>query len=144
MRGPDRNHDGRVDHRDAVTPPHAGAPVTQEIRRDAYERGRSDERSRRRKGGMPRLLTFLLILAAVIGIVVTVLAIREGSFSGAGRTLDSGISDVGEDVAQVGREVADETGEALQDGGRAVERVGEAGGEEQAPAAPAQPAPERR
>jgi hypothetical protein len=144
MRGPDRNHDGRVDHRDAVTPPAANPAVTQEIRRDAYERGRADERSRGRKRGFPRLLTFLLLLAAVVGIVVTVLAIREGSFSEAGRTLDSGISDVGEDVAEVGREVADETGEALQDGGRAVERVGEGGGEQGAAAPAGQPAPERR
>jgi hypothetical protein len=150
--GHDRNHDGKVDARDGVhgvsstdrvvtdRTVHTGADpaLTREVRKDAYERGRADERSKHKRNP---LLTFLIILAAAVGLVVTVLAIQQGSFSGAGRVLDQEAREVREVAGQAGAEVADEAGEAMQDTGRRVEQTGESA---QQQTAPAQPAPERR
>lgn len=137
----DRNHDGRVDSADRHAAPervvHTTDPgLTKEVRRDAYERGRADERSRHKRNP---LLTFLIVLAAAIGLVVTFLAVREGGFSGAGQVIDQEAQEAREAAARAGAEVADEGGEAMQDAGRRVEERGEAA---QQPA-PAQPA-ERR
>lgn len=129
--GHDRNHDGKVDARDGVVHGtsatdrvvHTPDPgLTKEVRRDAYERGRADERSRHKRNP---LLTFLIVLAAAVGLVVTVLAIQQGSFSGAGRVLDREAREVREVAGQAGAEVADEAGEAMQDTGRRVEQTGE-------------------
>lgn len=152
-RNHDRNHDGRVDARDGVvhgtstTDRVAGERVvhttdpslTKEVRRDAYERGRADERSRHKRNP---LLTFLIVLAAAVGIVVTFLAIQQGSFSGAGRVLDREAREVREVAGQAGAEVADEAGEAMQDTGRRVEQTGESAQRSAQP--PAQQPAERR
>jgi hypothetical protein len=139
----DRNHDGRVDSADRATHErvthervvHAPDPtLTKEVRRDAYERGRADERSRHKRNP---LLTFLIVLAAAIGLVVTFLAVREGGFSGAGQVIDREAQEAAELAKRQGAEVADEAGEGLQDAGRRVEREGEAAqrpAREQAPA----------
>lgn len=153
----DLNHDGRVDaderrideqrhdshvhglartdevvRHDRVVPA-ADPTVTKEIRRDAYERGRADERSLHKRNP---LLTLLIALAAVFGLAVIGLYIYNGgSFTETGRDLDQATTRAAQEAEQVGREVADETGEALQDGGRRVEQVGEA-----APAGQAEPA----
>lgn len=139
----DRNHDGRVDageraaashHGPVHTTPAVDPGLTREVRKDAYERGRADERARHKRNP---LLTFLIVLAAAIGLVVTFLAIREGGFSGAGQVIDQEAQEAREAAARAGAEVADESGEALQDAGRRVEREGEA-------AQQPEPAPERR
>lgn len=136
----DRNHDGRVDAADRTAAServvHTTDPtLTKEVRRDAYERGRADERARHKRNP---LLTFLIVLAAAIGLVVTFLAVREGGFSGAGQVIDQEAQEAREAAARAGAEVADESGEALQDAGRRVEREGEAA---QQPAPADAPAP---
>ena len=132
----DRNHDGRVDARDRVAPA-ADPGITKEIRKDAYERGRADERSRHKRNP---LLTFLIALAAVFGLAVIALYIYNGgSFTETGRDLDQVTDRAQEEAAETSREVADEAGEGLQDVGRRVEQQGE-GAQQPAP----QPAPERR
>jgi hypothetical protein len=139
--GHDRNHDGRVDARDDLHPApvtervvHTTDPgLTKEVRRDAYERGRADERSRHKRNP---LLTFLIVLAAAVGIVVTFLAVREGSFSGAGRVIDQEAQELRGSAARAGAEAADEAGEAMQDTGRVVEQRGE---QAQQPAAAERP-----
>ena len=139
MRGPDHDHDGhpdrvRTDHGDRVVPA-ADPGVTKEIRRDAYERGRQDERSRHKRNP---ILTLLIAIAAVFGLFVIGLYIYNGgSWTRTGQTLDTVTERTAEEAREVGAEVADETGEGLQDVGRRVEQEGEGGG-----AAPAQP--ERR
>jgi type VI protein secretion system component VasK len=135
--GHDRNHDGRVDARDGVVHGtsstdrvggervvHTTDPsLTKEVRRDAYERGRSDERSRHKRNP---LLTFLIALAAVLGLAVTALFIYNGgSFTEAGRDLDQVTGRAAQEAREVGAEVADEAGEAMQDTGRRVEQTGE-------------------
>lgn len=134
MRGYDKNdatgrrdadHDGVPDNRDPVVQPAASADpgLTREVRKDAYERGRADERSRHKRNP---LLTILIALAAVFGIAVLGLYIYNGgSFTETGRDLDTATDRARTEAAAVGREVADETGEALQDGGRQLEQVGE-------------------
>ena len=53
--------------------------------RDAYERGRSDQRARRKRHPIGMTLTFA---AALVGVVVLGLALVNGSFTAAGQTID--------------------------------------------------------
>jgi hypothetical protein len=143
MRGPDHDHDGhpdrvRTDAREVhtervVTQPVADPAITKEIRRDAYERGRQDERSRHKSHPF---LMLLLLIAALFGAAVLGLYIyKGGSFTRAGQTLDSVTARGAEQAREAGAEVADEAGEGLQDVGRRVEQEGEtaAGGGQPAP-----------
>jgi len=120
----DADGDGVPDSRDPVVRQPAADPViTREIRKDAYERGRADERARHKRNP---LLTILIAVAAVFGLAVFGLYIYNGgSFTAAGRDLDQVTSRAGEEVESGARELADETGEALQDGGRRLEQEGE-------------------
>jgi hypothetical protein len=53
--------------------------------REAYERGRKDERARRRRHPVGMTLTFI---AALIGLAVLLLAAAYGSFGRAGGVID--------------------------------------------------------
>ena len=53
--------------------------------REAYERGRRDERARRKRHPIGMTLTFA---AALVGVVVLALALVNGSFEAAGQTVD--------------------------------------------------------
>lgn len=152
MRGYDKNdpnstrdvdRDGVPDNRDPVVHQPAVDPgVTREVRKDAYERGRADERSKHKRNP---LLTILIALAAVFGLGVLGLYIYNGgSFTKTGEDLEAVEGRIATEAREAGREVADETGEALQDGGRELEAVGEGGSAGPPEPAPAQPAPERR
>ena len=57
--------------------------------RDAYERGRRDERRARRRHPIMMTLTFA---AALVGGVVLVLAAKEGSFARSGGIVDHGLA----------------------------------------------------
>ena len=135
MRGPDHDHDGHPDRvrtdrvhgtsttDRVVTQPGVDPSVAKDIRRDAYERGRADERSRHKRNP---LLTLLIAVAAVFGLAVIGLYIYNGgSFTETGRDLDAVTERAQDEAAQVGAEVADEAGEAMQDTGRVVEQRGE-------------------
>jgi hypothetical protein len=63
--------------------------------RQAYERGRMDERARRPRH--PVLMT-LTVLCAVVGLVVLVLAGVNGSFQGGGAAVDHGLARAGDQV----------------------------------------------
>lgn len=56
--------------------------------REAYERGRRDERGRRKRHPIGMTLTFA---AAAFGVVVLALALMNGSFSAAGQQVDQGL-----------------------------------------------------
>ena len=130
MRGPDHDHDGhpdrvRTDHVTERVVPAADPGITKEIRRDAYERGRQDERSRHKRNP---LLTLLIAIAALFGLAVIGLYIYNGgSFTETGRDLDQATQRTAEEAREASREVADEAGEGLQDVGRRVEQEGESG-----------------
>ncbi|MFL5297456.1 MAG: hypothetical protein ACJ798_13830 [Phenylobacterium sp.] len=73
--------DGRIDSSDT----HAiGADL-----REAYERGRRDERASRRRHPIFMTLTFA---AAVVGVVLLALAAVNGSFTQAGSVVDQNLS----------------------------------------------------
>jgi hypothetical protein len=56
--------------------------------REAYERGRRDERGRRKRHPIGMTLTFA---AAAVGVVVLALALVNGSFGAAGMAMDQGL-----------------------------------------------------
>jgi hypothetical protein len=133
MRGPDHDHDGHPDRvrtdgvhggERVVHQPVADPALSKEIRRDAYERGRQDERSRHKSH--PFLMLLLLIAALFGAAVLGLYAYKGGSFTRAGQTLDSVTARGAEEAREAGAEVADEAGEGLQDVGRRVEQEGEA------------------
>ncbi|MDB5476296.1 MAG: hypothetical protein JWP49_1807 [Phenylobacterium sp.] len=63
--------------------------------REAYERGRRDERGRRKRHPLGMTLTFA---AAAVGVVVLGLALMHGSFGAAGAAMDQGLQ-IAEPVA---------------------------------------------
>lgn len=141
MRSHDKTeHDGRHDRvATTSTAPGVDPSITREIRKDAYERGRADERSRHKRNP---LLTILIALAAVFGLAVLALYIYNGgSFTETGRDLDQVTSRAGDQVETGARELADEAGEATQDLGRQVESVGESGGDQPPAGGDSPPAP---
>ena len=56
--------------------------------REAYERGRLEERSRRKRHPIGMTLTFA---AAAVGVVILALALVNGSFGAAGAQVDQGL-----------------------------------------------------
>jgi len=85
--------------------------------RQAYERGRRDERARRH--GSP-LLGFVVLLIAVAGGAMVYLAAREGSFSGGGKVVDNALSE----ASQPARNAAHNAGDALENAGRSLKQTG--------------------
>ena len=89
---------------------------------EAYERGRKDERKARQNHP---ILTIVVVLFALLGIVLAVLAIRERSFEGAGRVFDGWMGRTAVEAQQVGRTAQDAAGEAAQDAGTALQTTGQ-------------------
>lgn len=68
------------------------APEAVELKadlREAYERGRRDERASRRRHPIGMTLTFAF---ALVGLIVLALAAVNGSFAGAGESIDRGLT----------------------------------------------------
>jgi len=86
----------------------AAARVDRGAINDAYDRGRREERLRHRGSPLLGLVTFILV---VIALAVLVLAVRNGSFAGAGAVIDRLIQ------APV-QGAADKAGNALQNAGQ--------------------------
>ncbi|HEX4196639.1 MAG TPA: hypothetical protein VHZ26_04280 [Caulobacteraceae bacterium] len=91
----------------------------------AYEHGRLDERSRRRRGGFGPL-SFILLLAAVIGVVLIVFAVREGSFSAGGAVVDNKLDQATSGVAPAIDNAASKTGTAMETAGQNLKDQGAA------------------
>jgi hypothetical protein len=118
------------------TPAGIDARVAEQIRKDAYKAGVSDEKARHKRNP---IITVLIALLAVFGLVALVLwAVNGFSFTRGGEVLDRTADRAEDRAAAASREVADEAGEGLQDLGRTVEQKGEQG---QAAPPPAQPGP---
>jgi hypothetical protein len=75
--------------------------------RNAYDRGRLDERSRHR-GGFG-LAGFILAVAALLAVGFIVLAIQEGSFAAAGAAIDAKFAQMTGQVAPAANTVAART-----------------------------------
>lgn len=98
--------DGRTVVRDTDT-----VALSDKDLRDAYERGRVDERSRHKRNW---LLTILSTLLALVGVVVLVLAALNGSFQRAGAVIDRQLSIAADQAEPTVRNAASEAGEAIQ------------------------------
>jgi hypothetical protein len=85
--------------------------------REAYERGRRDERGARKRH--PVLMTFLFVAAAV-GAIVLALAAVNGSFTGAGGVVDQNLNIAAQNAEPVVRQAADNAGDQLRDAGQTV------------------------
>ena len=80
--------------------------------RAAYERGRKEERRRRK--GHP-ILGLLVFAIAMVGGVMLFLAMREGSFSGAGRIADQRIAEARVEAPAVIRDTAADARASAED-----------------------------
>jgi hypothetical protein len=76
--------------------------------REAYERGRNDERARRKRHPIGMTFTFA---AAAFGVVILALALVNGSFTGAGAQVDQGLQIARPAASQA----ASNAGEQLRD-----------------------------
>lgn len=93
----------------------------------AYEHGREDERSRRprRRRGFG-LFGFIVLVAAVIGVVLIVFAVREGSFSAGGAVVDNQLGQATSSVAPALDNAASKTGTAMETAGQDLKDQGAA------------------
>ena len=85
--------------------------------RQAYERGRLDERADRKRH--PVLMT-LIFIAAAIGVALVVMAVTHGSFGGAGGVVDQKLTSAADQAEPAVRQAADSAGQSLRDAGQSV------------------------
>ncbi|MDB5453751.1 MAG: hypothetical protein JWO33_2329 [Caulobacteraceae bacterium] len=85
--------------------------------REAYERGRQDERASRRRH--PMFMTFTFIAAAA-GIVLLVMAAVNGSFGRAGGVVDQNLAVAADRAEPAVREAASDAGQSLRAAGQSV------------------------
>jgi len=87
--------------------------------REAYERGRRDERARHRGSPFAALLVAVIVLA---GAGALILAAREGSFARGGAVVDTNLSEAARTVEAPVHKAADSAGDALQGAGQGIKR----------------------
>jgi hypothetical protein len=118
--------EGRRDARDSVE----GRTRLQQrtaTERQAYDRGRRDERARRpRRRGSP-LLTLLLLMVAAAGALVVYLAIEQGGFANGGRVVDQNLSNTTATATHATRHVVDRAGDALENAGQKIKQTAGSG-----------------
>ena len=85
--------------------------------REAYERGRKDERASRRRH--PVFMT-LLVVAALCGVALLALAAINGSFSGGGAVADQNLNAAVNKAEPQVRDAASQAGQSLRDAGAAA------------------------
>jgi hypothetical protein len=112
---------GKIDARDSVQ----DRTLLQDrsaAERQAYDRGRRDERARRpRRRGSP-LLTLLVLLVAGAGAFVLYLAIQQGGFANGGKVVDQNLANTTGTVTQATRSAADRAGDALENAGQTIKQ----------------------
>jgi hypothetical protein len=92
--------------------------------RQAYERGRRDERAKRpRRRGSP-LMTTLLVLAAAAGVFIIYLGVSQGSFGRGGQMVDQNINNATATAAGAVHNAADRAGDALENAGQTLKHTG--------------------
>lgn len=80
--------------------------------REAYERGRADQRAMRKRH--PIFMTFLFVAAAV-GAIVLALVLTQGSFGGAGQVVDQNLTTAADKAEPVVRDAAADASRAVND-----------------------------
>jgi hypothetical protein len=90
--------------------------------RQAYDRGRRDERARRpRRHGAP-FMTFIVLVVAAVGAGAIYLGVTQGSFSRGGQVVDQQISGVTQPASQATRNAANKAGDALANAGQTIKQ----------------------
>jgi hypothetical protein len=82
--------------------------------REAYERGRRDERATRKRHPIAMTIT---VVAAAVGLVVMGLAAVNGSFSRAGGVVDQNLTVAADRAEPVVRDAAADAGQSLRKAG---------------------------
>jgi hypothetical protein len=109
--------------------------------RRAYDHGRLDERSHRRRRGFGPL-SFILLIAAIIGVVLIVFAFQQGSFSAGGAVVDNKLDQATSGVAPAIDNAASNAGTAMETAGQNLKDQGAAiAGKAPDSSAPASSAP---
>lgn len=85
--------------------------------REAYERGRHDERASRRRHPVAMTLT---VVAALVGVVLLALAAVNGSFTRAGGVVDQNLNSAVTKAEPQVRDAAAQAGQSLRDAGQSV------------------------
>ena len=91
--------------------------LAREDLREAYERGRKDERASRKRH--PLGMT-LMAVAALVGVVLLALAAVNGSFSRAGGVVDQNLNTAVTTAEPQVRDAAAQAGQSLRDAGQSV------------------------
>lgn len=116
--GEPRNGDYAAGQRDAHSADRAVLNERNTAVRQAYDRGRRDERARRpRRHGSP-VLTFIVLVIAAIGAGAIYLGVSQGSFTRGGQIVDQKIAG----AAQPARNAADRAGDALENAGQRIKQ----------------------
>jgi hypothetical protein len=87
--------------------------------REAYERGRRDERASRRRHPVAMTLT---VVAALVGVVLLGLAAVNGSFTRAGGVVDANLNSAVTQAEPQVRDAAAQAGDSLRDAGQSVKQ----------------------
>ena len=113
--------DARVDADDRTAAMNRAADLdAKETRadiREAYDRGRKDERASRRRH--PIFMTFLFV-AAICGVVLVALAAVNGSFTRAGGVVDQNLNMAVTKAEPQVRDAAAQAGQSLRNAGQSV------------------------
>ncbi|HVM99277.1 MAG TPA: hypothetical protein VMT68_03600 [Caulobacteraceae bacterium] len=104
-----------------------GAAEHEHAWREAYDRGRRDERARHHPRRRHPVLGAVLVLAAATGAFVIYLGVRQGSFAGGGQVVDQGIANATASAQQASRDAAGRAGDALEHAGRRLKHTSGAG-----------------
>ena len=96
--------------------------------REAYDRGRRDERARRPRRHSSPFLALVVLLAAAAGAGAIYLGVQQGSFSRGGQVVDQKLQSVAQPATQATRNVANKTGDALENAGQRIKQSAGSGG----------------
>ncbi len=110
--------EGRVDERDRLLDRDRVVTTSVASSADvdkAYQRGRQRERLARR--GSP-LFNLIILLAVVVAGVFIYLAVRQGSFTGAGAVVDQKLDQTAHTINAPLKSAAENTGDALKKAGQ--------------------------
>ena len=86
--------------------------------RQAYDRGRRDERARRPRRHGFGFFGLIVLLAAVVGVGAVYLGVSQGSFTRGGQVVDQNLSG----AAQPARNAANRAGDALENAGQTIKQ----------------------
>ncbi|MHB8530511.1 MAG: hypothetical protein ACYC8V_13510 [Caulobacteraceae bacterium] len=125
MRQLDAYKEGRRDERRNVGDVAEDERITKKDLADAYDRGRREERLRRRRSPFGTLLMGLL---AIVGVIAIVLPIRYGSFTAAGAAVDGVFISTAQRATAPVHGAVDKAGNALENAGTNLKQKAGTGG----------------